>query len=686
MSVIKIFLLFVLAGILSLGIGGCPADDEETDGGSDGFVDDGGTDAGGDEGGDQGGDELPTGSLELAHAGAAIDNNDTYYVPDNISNPDSSAIALFSEQKDLMVIRNSGAASLNLDSVTITGIGDSPDEEFEVCASNSTPNQCLTYEYGDLAAGATSDFYIHFYALQSGARSATLAIDYTDGDGAKTHTVTIVGHGRVGSDEYPGYFYTDIPMTDHKLWGGYNNNHDEAPGPMAADDSGNVYFAGTASGFIGDVTSADRNIFLVKVNADGSLGWEKQYHSTHHDEIEQTGDNLGLGAADAMVYGADGYLYLTAKAANGANTKNLALVMKVDPADGSAVWIRYWFHDPNRLQYTDSSSGTAIDVVGDRLFVVGDKNIFSMDTAGNLLWSTRIHPQGSTAVASRLHSVRYDGAGNLYLAGLDYSSGASGPFVAKIAGITDAGDGLSLEWAKTLDNGDTEMGSNFDSMDLDADGNVFLAVDRRGAQTRFTLAKIPADGSSFIGKTLPGTAGDRNNIFVVRVSGESLFAGGRTGQAGWDTGNGDGLIAMFNAPNMSLDFAAIYYTGTGPNEVCHHSIHGMAAVSGELHVMGQVYTGNSNYYRYWGYWYEFPQQPEDWAPVAINDVTATTTFEALPDAALVDDSFQNFDNDGVWDDLDSATFNVEFQEATDKNENSNGSATDGDVFIMKFGP
>jgi len=618
--------------------------------------------------------------IELTQAGHAIPNGGRYHIPLNIQDPAAAAVAIFSEIKELMMIRNTSEVAIMLSEVSIIGTGDLLGEEMKACSDDSAVNQCRPFEYGALEPGESANFQLHFYPVQSGERTATISIRYEVGGESHSYSANLSGHGRVGSDEYPAYFFSAGSLESHRLWGGYDNNHDEAPGPMVADASGNIYFAGTTSGLTVEAANSDRNIFLVKVNADGSLGWERQYHSTAHDIIVQTGDNLGLGAADALAIAEDGMLYLVGKAGNG-NNRSVALIMKVDPATGDAVWLKHWFHNPERLQYTDSAQAVAVDVVGDRVYVVGGVSISCISTEGSLLWSHKITPQGSNA-AHRLHSVRSDGAGHLYLGGLDYSSGASGPFVAKLSGVDDSGANLNLDWAKTLDNGDLEMGSNINSMALDAEGNLFIAVDRRGAQTYFSLAKISADGQSFTGKTLPGTAGDRNNIYVVRVVGDFVYAGGRTGQAGWDTGGGDGLIAKLNTADMSLAWGSIYYTGSGPNEVCHHSIHGMAAGESDLYLMGQVYTGNLNFYRYWGYWYDFPHELEDYIPVAVNDVTDTTTHEGIATAAFVDGSFENFNNDAVYDAIDSAAFNVELQNAQDKNENSNGSATDSDVFMM----
>ncbi len=629
------------------------------------------------------------GAFELAFAGSSIPSGSTHYVLD-IPEQASGAVAIFSEQKDRLDIRNHGTSDLEIVSVTITPDVGVMDEELRVCSYDSAVNECLDYDVGIVAPDETSSFYFHFYPVASGERNGTLEITYTYDGETFTHTVSLIGFGRIGSDENPANLSTAFTSSVHKLWGGYDNSHDEAPGPMGMDGSGNIYFAGTASGLLGNPASADRNIFVVKINADNTLGWANQYHSSYHDEISQAGDNLLLGTADSMDVTATGDVYLAADAANGSNTQRLTLLMKILP-DGTADWTRYWFGDTGRLTYTDAAAGFAVDVSGDLVFVTGTAReasvpaqgipVLAFGTDGTLKWSKMIVPQGSNSVAHRGHSIRADGSGNLYVAGIDYSSGASGPFVAKLSGVDDTGATVALEWAMTV--GGEDAGSNFDSMDLDTSGNVYLATDRRGATTYFSVTKVSADGSTVTGTTIPGTAGDRNNIHVVRVAGTSVWAGGRIGLGGWDTGNGDGLLVRLNAADLSLDVANLYYTGSGPNEVCHHSVHGIASDGTDVSLVGQVYTGNANYYRYWGYWYDYPNAAEAYAPTT-NDVTATTTLLDMANAGLVDDATSGFSNDGVYETLDMAANNVEYLDAPDKNETTTGSATDGDVFIMRL--
>jgi hypothetical protein len=107
-------------------------------------------------------------------------------------------------------------------------------------------------------------------------------------------------------------------------------------------------------------------------------------------------------------------------------------------------------------------------------------------------------------------------------------------------------------------------------------------------------------------------------------------------------------------------------------------VKGIGVAGNELVLFGQVYTGNGNNFRYYGYWYDLPGAPEDFRPEST-DVTAATVFSDLPKAGLVDGSR----NGGVYEKLEAAV-NVEFQDAAAKNQETHGSQVDGDVFFMKL--
>lgn len=571
-----------------------------------------------------------------------------------------------------ITVKNDSGSSITINSITIDG-----DPDFTVNDADSGLNlwekRPLVVNNVSVASGSTFEFQLNYCPLSGGDRSATVTIKYNSG----TFSFTVKGRGR--PEEFTEF--SNGSLLWHKIWGGYDNNQDERPAGMVIDNSGNMYFAGS-----GKYLSSDKyyyDIFVGKVNSDGSQGWQNLYHSAYKDSIPDPGQNdESGGSANAIAIDDSGYIYVTGSVGKGSNSAFLALVMKIDPSNGNAVWQKYWFCDVNRLGYTDSAVAYAIDVSDGVVYITGEGKDTSTSTQGIYVtalsanngshkWSKIINPDGNS-YKDRGYAVKADGKGNLYVAGWQGANTGS-PFLCKLTNISS---NPAIVWAKNFSMG---TGCNFNSMDVDSSGNVYLSADRRGAQTFFTIVKVSPDGNTVISKTFPGTNGGLNNTYVVRVFGNSVYAGGRIGISGLDTGQGDGILVKLNSSDLSLDWAAVYYTGNGPQTICEHHLKGIGLYNNDLYLYGEVYTGNNNYFRYYGYWFDLPGDLENYSP-EINNVSSTTTITDMSNAGLVDGS----KNGGSYDSISSG-MNVEFQDAKDKNEETHGSQVDGDVFFMKLG-
>ena len=114
--------------------------------------------------------------------------------------------------------------------------------------------------------------------------------------------------------------------------------------------------------------------------------------------------------------------------------------------------------------------------------------------------------------------------------------------------------------------------------------------------------------------TYEGSNNAQNNINLVKVVGEAILVGGRTGLSDYDTQMGDGFVAKLSGQDGALGWASFYFTGKGPNEIAEHRIKGVAFQEGNLLLFGQVYTGNLNGLRYWGYWYDGTGKLIDYRP------------------------------------------------------------------------
>jgi len=619
-------------------------------------------------------------SLTLTHAGVDYDSGSSYNVPDD-NDPASSNIALFSEQLDIFSVRNLGAAALTLNTLTLTPAAGSHAEEWSLRDANDLAHPVLVVQDVQIAAGATFDFYVRLYPVYSGERRASLALTYTDADGAKSYSLNVTGSGRPSDDARP---FTGASPVLHKLLG--ITSTDEQATAMVADASGNTFIL-LQTKVVPGYDGFYYDLVLARVNPEGTLAWAKIYSRqnawewcTDPGQNDETG-----GSPNALVYGPDGYLYVAAAASSGnTNNNNGALVLKIDPADGAmqwqSIWRPEWAASPlDRM----SATGYALAVADGRVFVTGTSG--DGNAHGTLGSNSSVFLVGLDAVDGGLLfqravdvAVGYNDRGYAVVALPD----ASAVFVGGLTngrGLlmrftgTDGAD-PTLAWTKQVDMG---LGSNVYGLALDG-ADVVVAADRRGASTYFSVLKIAgADGSLLWGKTYPAGANDSSNTNVVYVSGQHVYAGGRIGLSVFDAQQGDGMLLRLDKDTGAFSFGGVYYTGKGPDEIEEHRIKGLAVAGSSLFVAGQVYTGSTGTpgYRYDGYWYEADAALEDYAP-AISDIAAPDLY-TCSNGAVQDAATQVA---AAWDPLPAE---VLWQDALAKKE-GHGATVDEDFFWMKL--
>ena len=182
-------------------------------------------------------------------------------------------------------------------------------------------------------------------------------------------------------------------------------------------------------------------------------------------------------------------------------------------------------------------------------------------------------------------------------------------------------------WAKQVDMG---VGSNIDSVDVDASGNIYTAFDRRGATTFFSAGKWTPDGALAWGKTWDNdNTGDNNNTYVVRVDGADVYVGGRIAFQPFDTQYGDGFIMKLAAADGAYDWGTFFYNGKGAEEMTEHRVKGIVPDSGKLLLGVQSYTNGLDFEHYWGYWYDatdaFAADPPGTGAVRLVDYAPSVT-------------------------------------------------------------
>ena len=404
-----------------------------------------------------------------------------------------------------------------------------------------------------------------------------------------------------------------MATTAHKLLGGQET--DEMVTGMAADKSGNVYFAGQATS-IKDRFAYD--LFYGRINADGALAWAKLWNGPFRDYTRDPGQNdESGGSAGAIDIDDEGFIYIAGSVSPSKQNNNFAvLILKIDSNTGDSVWEKMWRPDwPDAILAKHSAEAYALDVSGGHVYVVGttgaamensDALVFllSMSTKdGTIEFQRYVDPTPKSN--DRAYCVKADGKGNVYIGGL----AAKVSLLIKCV-AADTG-GPKVAWVKTIETG---WGSNINCLDIDAEGNVYASVDRRGAKTFLSFLKLDAEGNLIWGKTYEGGSNKNNNCNLIKVAGDDLYVGGRTGQSAYDAQMGDGKLIKVSAKDGKEIWSSFYFTGKGPNELGEHRIKGIALQGNKLYVSGQVYTGSLNGYRYWGYWYNGVSALSDYKP------------------------------------------------------------------------
>ena len=609
----------------------------------------------------------PMGPVVLYQSSAGdIGDGGSYYIP---MNNGTSTVVVYSEQLDLFTIRNDGDAAVTLNSLTVTpGTGVMP-EEFDLREADLVHSP-LSLADEALAPDGTRDFYLRLFPVETSERTATLVLTY---DTTHTLTVHVRGHGGSGGTQQ-ALFSPDASATWHKVWGTAAN--DETVAGMTADAAGNAYTVGSTTQLV-DTFAYD--LLVSRIGADGSLAWQKIWYSNwtagHRDWVPYTGDG-DPGATDSIDEDG-GFVYIAGQTCDGTNSADsaYALVMKVQQSDGALIWDRIFAANAAHNQANDGATGYAVDVAGDLVYVAGTTGA---DTSGSeshvmllALQKGDATPLFDVAIDlaagtnDRGYSVRGDGAGNVFVAGYTNNRG----FLLKLTGATTATP--TVAWAKQADLG---LGSAFVSMALDAAGDVYLACDRRGADTMFSVAKFSgATGALTWAKTYddPDASSGRNNAHVVRVLGGALYVGGRIAFGDFDAQMGDGLILKVAAADGTLDWSSWFFGGKGAEEMATHFVKGFALSGADLLVAGQVYTSNHNGAWYRGYWYDGIGEWTDYAPT-VTDITTANLFD------MANGSFQDAASHRTWEDPPAA---LVLQDAVAKDD---GVMPDEDLFLMRL--
>lgn len=541
------------------------------------------------------------GEVEVMSAGKVIPPDGSWAIPANMG---ANAVALFSEQREPFSIYNKTDAALSIEAIELTRGPGAMEEEFALQNTALKPGP-LNFSKTEVQPKKSFDFYVRYYPVQSQELTASVTVTY---GGGKKVTWRLTAKGRDKA-----VFTERLKLAAHKVFGGPGT--DEMITGMAADAKGNVFFAGQVTQ-VKDKFAYD--IFYGKVAPDGQLAWAKLWSGPFRDYARDPGQNDETGgSAGAIDVDEEGFLYLAGAVSPDKNNNNYAaLAMKIDPATGEPVWEKAWRPEwPGQLLAKHSAEGYALDVQSGHVYVVGttgagednsDARAFLLSLSakdGSVEFQRCVDPTPKSN--DRAYCVRADGQGNVYVGGQASNAGLLVKF--KDA----AGGSPKVAWARRLETG---LGSNVNCLEVDGQGNAYASLDRRGAQTFFSFLKFGPDGGLLWGRTYEGGSNKNNNCSFVKLVGDALYAGGRTGQSVYDAQMGDGCLLKVGAADGAEVWSAFYFCGKGPDELAEHRVKGLSSVGDRLYLLGQVYTGNHNGVRYWGYWYNGVNKLADYKP------------------------------------------------------------------------
>ncbi|MBN2891694.1 MAG: hypothetical protein JXL97_07495 [Bacteroidales bacterium] len=457
-----------------------------------------------------------------------------------------------------------------------------------------------------------------------------------------------------------GFSSVSLTETGYSLtYGGSGNNDDELVSGMVADNSGNVYVSINITD-----ASANKDVIVVRVSADGTLGWAQRYDGGKNDWSPDSGENAETGgAANSISMDSEGNLYVIMTTTQSSLSQS-ALILKISSTDGSIIWQKMW--KPEWPTGTPTASqdnqGYGIDATGDYVYFTGATGTNKVivcalnKSDGSIFFQSTLDIVPGTK--DRGYAIKADNSGNLFVVGVDGSTG----YFAK---IIDANTSTpALAWVK---NAGLSYAARINGIDIDASG-VYFSCDIRGVETYFQTMKVDFDGNLQWAKIFPGHYEDRNNTHVVKLSGDYLYAGGRISEEELDKQHGDGLVVKMSKTDGSLVWSGIYYTGNNSEESAEHRVKGIAVVGDEVYVAGQVYGSVDNIDNFNGVWIENPDLTLQDASVSISAIS-TAVFELTPSGEVRD-------GEGSF----SANTSV-LQNATDKTTDN---PPDGDAFMMKI--
>lgn len=455
-----------------------------------------------------------------------------------------------------------------------------------------------------------------------------------------------------------------------RILGGSAVTEDTLTGAMVGDDAGNLFISGNVNGWQ-DTFSED--ISVARVGSDGALSWHRVWSEDFEQLQPDPGSNAESGGGARSLALDDTGLYIVGqRSQSSSNNVFQTLVLKVAPDTGELLWSRGWSPTSNTEPQlvNESSSGFAVDASSDVVLVTGALGgeilLLGLEKSDGAV-RFQVAIDVFAGFNDRGHTVVSSGSDVAWIGGL----GDGRALLVRVTGL--ASGQPTVDWASRLELG---IGSNINDIDVDSSGHVYLSLDRRGATTFFSAARLLPDGTLDWMKTFdPGNALDRNNTHLVRHMGDaSLLVGGRMGFEDYDEQMGDGFLMELDPTSGALKWAAHYFTGRG--ERVEHRVKGVAPLSsGERWAVGlQSYTAETNFDVYNGAWFTPPAGALVDETLTLTDVLSDVTLRTLDTGTA-----HALDATSTWREPPSAITYEPLESRT-------GNGSDGDSVVQHIQP
>jgi len=391
-----------------------------------------------------------------------------------------------------------------------------------------------------------------------------------------------------------------------------------------------------------------------------------QINDATDEKSPDSGENGETGGtANSISIDTEGNIYIIGTETI-PKTGDAILIVKINSSTGDILWQKRWKPEwPAEGGYglgNQAAEGYAIDAQGDYVYFTGACGTNQIVVValnkndGSLFYQFGLDVVYQTK--DRGYAIKQDATGNLFIGGVDGSYGI----------ITKINNGNTttptVDWVK---NAGLSYGARINGIDLD-DNGVYFSCDIRGVDTYFQIIKIDLNGNLAWTKIFPGTSNSLNNTHSIYVSGNYVYAGGRTGQSGMDA-LGDALLIKIDKNNGDLNWAGIYYTGNSNEKSNEQRIKGIAVVRENVYVAGQIYPTNANSEHYYGEWVENNTINLEDASIFFTDIS-NTTFEIFETGEIKN-------GEGTMSDYNQATL----QNSKDKVAQN---TPDCEAFMIKF--